>query len=901
MGLWKRRNRDDELDEEIRSHLHMAARDRIARGQNAKAAQQAARRELGNIGLIKEVTRDMWGWTFLERSAQDVRYGLRVLRRSPGYAAVAILSLALGIGANTAIFSLIDAVMLKSLPVRNPQELVTIGNPTRTGALSEGTGGNVEIFSYPFFERLRARNAVFTDVFARSRIERLEVAAANGSKAPGSGEATRCRFVTGNYFSVLGVSAGLGRTFTDSETRLPGAAPLIVISDGYWKRQFGRKTQAIGRTLVVNGSKFTIIGVTPPAFSGETVGAPADIWFPATMLAQASPGHDYLKNPQVHWLLLMGRLRTGVSLGQAAASVNVLGKQIFAELYKGKAPREEYAQLMRQKIEVSPGAKGFSRIRHDFSLPLMMLMGTVALVLLICCANVANLQLARAAGRRREMSLRLAVGAGRGRLLRQLVIESLLLAAAGAALALCFAVWASRLLLRLTSANNQLPVDVHLDGAVLLFTAGVAITAGLLFGLFPAWQSTRIDLVSGLKENKSGAGQGFAQSLGKALIVGQVTFSVVLLAGAGVCTHTLENLKRVDVGYAPSGLLLAQLDHKTAGYTGKSIDAVTRRLLDKLREIPGVEAATVSENGLFSGTDSASDAKIEGYISRSDESRGNQYDRVGPNYFQVVGTPVLAGRGILPQDVATSPLVAVINEKMAKFYFPHENPIGRHIIEGDSKPVPFTIVGVVRNAKQSKLREAIPRRYYSAYFQHTDDIDMVNLEIRTRMASAAFIGSVRRAIHDVDPHLAITSLESADQLIDDTLDQEKLVAKLSSFFGVLALVLAGVGLYGVMSYMTARRTMEIGIRMALGAEQKAVINLVLNETFRLVAIGLALGIGVSICLIRLLPGILFGLSPFDPVTLLAAAAAVVIACALAAFWPAWRASRVDPTVALRYE
>ncbi len=720
-------------------------------------------------------------------------------------------------------------------------------------------------------------------------------------RPPGNLEATRCRFVSGNYFSVLGVSAALGRTFTEQETRVPATAPVIVISDGYWKRRFARNPNALGRTVVVNGSKFTIIGVTPPAFSGETVGAPADVWFPATMLVQASPGHDYLKNSQVHWLLLMGRLKPGVSLGEAAASVNVLGKQIFAELYKGNSPREEYAQLMRQKIEVLPGAKGFSRIRHDFSLPLTMLMGTVALVLLICCANVANLQLARAASRRREMSLRLAVGAGRGRLLRQLVTESLLLAAAGAALALCFAVWASRLLLRLTSAKDRLPVDIHLDGVVLLFTAGLAVIAGLLFGLLPAWQSTRIDLVSGLKESKSGAGQGFAQSLGKALIVAQVIFSLVLLAGAGVCVHTLENLRSVDVGYAHSGLLLAELDHKTAGYTGKSIDAVTRRLLDKLRQIPGVEAATVSENGLFSGTDSSSDAKIEGYTSRSDESRANQYDRVGPNYFQVTGTRILAGRGIGPQDVMGSPLVAVINEKMAEFYFPHVNPIGRHIIEGESKPVAFTIVGVVRNAKEGKLREATPRRYYSAYFQHTDDIDMVNLEIRTRTASTVFMESVRRAIREVDPHLPITSLESADQLIDDTLDQEKLVAKLSSFFGVLALALAAVGLYGVMSYMTARRTVEIGIRMALGAEQKAVVNLVLKETFRLVAIGLAIGIVLSLCLIRLSPGILFGLSPFDPVTFLSATAAVVIACALAAFWPAWRASRTDPTIALRYE
>ncbi len=898
-----RRNRNRELDEEIQSHLNMAANDRRERGEDAVRASRSAQRELGNIELIKEVTRDMWSWRSLERLAQDVRYGLRVLRKSPGYATVAILSLALGIGANTAIFSLINAVMLRSLPVHDPQQLVTIGDPTRVSSLSDGSGARTDLFSYPFFERFRERNTVFSEIYATGRSEYLDIAASNGKTITKQGDRPSGRFVTGNYFTMLGVAPLLGRTFTQQETRVPGAAPVVVIGYGYWERQFARDPHIVGRAILVNGSPFTIIGVAPREFSGDIVGRPTDIWFPLTMHRQANPGYDFLNDPKTHWLLLMGRLKPGVSVGQAAAATDTVGKQILRELYLSNARPDKYRNLLQEKIPVAAGAKGFSRMRHDFSQPLLILMGVVGLVLLICCANVANLQLSRAAGRRREMSLRLAVGAGRFRLLRQLLTESLLLSLAGGALALVFAVWASHLLLRLVSGNASLPLDIQLDGSILFFTAAVAILSGLAFGLVPAWQSTRTDLVSSLRESTTGQSKGSSQILGKILIVAQVVFSMILLVGAGLFLRTLYNLENANVGYARNGLLLAEVDFKMAGYRGAQVGQLAQRLLERLRQLPGVQAVTVSENGLFSGTDSDSDSPIEGYTPHSDSDRSNHSDRVGPDYFRIVGTPILAGRGILPQDTENSVKVAVINQSMARFYFPRENPIGKHIFSGADRKVAYTIVGTVRDTKQSNLRELPPRRFYTCFFQPlaTDPIDEMNLEIRTQAQSGSLVESVRRAIKSVDPKLPIFSLKSADALIDDTLDQERLVAQLSSFFGGLALVLAAIGLYGVMSYMTVQRTTEIGIRMALGAERKTVIGMVLRETSLLVVTGLAIGALVSLGMSSLLRNMLFGLSSFAFVSMSAAALVIAFASALATFLPAWRASRVDPTVALRYE
>lgn len=899
----RRAHRDEDLDEEIRTHLRMAARDRMDRGESAQDASASAGREFGNRTLVKEVTRQMWGWTTFEQLLQDLRYALRILRKSPGFAAVAILSIALGIGVNTAIFSLIDAVMLKSLPVREPTQLVIVGDPTRTGALSEGPG-RADIFSYPFFERFRLQQNVFSDLYANARCEHLDVSLPDGTAIGTSEDRIRGRFVTGNFFSLLDVHPFIGRAFSEEEVRVPGSAPVVVISHGFWQRSFGDDASAVGRKLIVNGSSFTIIGVMPSEFAGDIVGAPTDIWFPITMQTQANPGHDYLKDPLVSWIVIMGRLKPGVSLAQADASVQGLAHRLIKDLYTGKHSAEGLRDLLNQKIEVTPGAKGFSRMRHDFAGPLIVLMGIVGIVLLICCANVANLQLARAAARGREMSLRLAIGAAQSRLVRQLLTESLVISILGASLGLMFALWGSELLLRVSYRGGP-SLNIRLDATILLFTAAVAVLSGLLFGLAPAVQARRLDLISALRENKAQPA-GLARAFGKALVVLQIVFSLVLLVSAGLFIRTLRNLQGLDVGYARNGLVLANLDFQTAGYTDKRINQLTSNLLEKIRQLPGVESASASENGLFSGTDSDSTVEVEGFVARSLTEKSNRSDRVAPDYFHTVGTPLLAGRGIASQDSPNAARVAVINEKMAHFYFPHENPVGRHLFESGPdgrNRVAITIVGVVRDVKQNQLRQPAPRRYYTPLLQHQPDdpIGALNLEIRTRANSAAILNPVRRAIKSVDPKLPILDLKTADELIDDDLDQEKLVAKLSAFFGVLAVLLAAIGLYGVMSYLTVRRTTEIGVRMALGARSQAVLRMVLGETVRLLAVGLIIGIACALLFASLLTKILFGLSPFDPMTTFCAALLITIAATAATYIPARRASRIDPIIALRYE
>lgn len=646
--------------------------------------------------------------------------------------------------------------------------------------------------------------------------------------------------------------------------------------------------------------------MTPPEFFGDIVGAPIDIWFPITMEAQANPGHDYLKSAGTSWLLLMGRRKPGVSESQAAAAVNVVGPQVFRDLLKSKAPDEDLRRLLQERIQVSSGAKGFSRVRHEFSLPLLILMGIVALVLLVCCANVANLQLARAVRRGREMGLRLAVGAGRARLVCQLLTESLFLSLMGGAAGILLAFWGIHLLLRLVSGSEKLPpLVVHLDGSILLFTAAVSILAGLLFGLAPAWQSTRLDLVSNLKESKSGQPEGIAKAFGKLLIVSQIVFSLMLLVGAGLFVRTLQNLENVDVGYARNGLLLVKVDFQTAGYKDAQINQLTRNLMDRLRRIPGVQAVTVSENGLFSGTDSNEDSdEIEGYTPHTYEDKVNRSDRVGPGYFKIVGTHVIQGRGIGVEDAERASKVVVINEAMARFYFPHSDPVGKHIFDGTGKDrVVYTIIGVVHDMKERQLREPAARRFYTSYFQHqaNDPVEAMNFEIRTGTRSAAIVGAVRRSLSAFNPGLPILGIQSADELINDDLRQERLVARLSGFFGVLALALAGIGLYGVMSYLTDRRTMEIGIRLALGAERASVMRMIVRDALTLVVVGLGIGIALSLLFARLLTQSLFGLSASDPVTILLSVAVITFVAIIAASLPAWRAARLDPVTALRCE
>ena len=877
--FFKRNRKDQDLEEEIASHLRMAEQD---------SGQDAARREFGNVGLVKEITREMWGWTSWERLWQDVRYALRVLRKNRGYTLTAVLSLALGIGANTAIFSLIDAIMLKSLPVHNPQELVSLGDPTAVQSVSQGSGGNVRLFSYPFYKRFRDSNGVFAGLYASGRSDRLDL--------KDQAEHPHARFVSNNYFTVLGVTPSQGRAF------LPEDREAVVISDDFWRRHYQDAADVAGRKLTINRRDFTIIGVAPPNFSGDVVGFETDLWFPIEAQPEANPGRDYRSNANAFWLQLMGRLKPGASLAQASTVLNTIGTAIIKEQAAPITLPDDLKKIDRQKIAVQSGAAGFSRIRHTYAPMLKILMALVGLVLLICCANVANLQMARAISRGREMGLRLAIGAGRGRLLRQLLTESFVLAAAGGLAALFFGYWISRLLLQFTARSNRLPLEPHLSGTALLFTAAVSALAVLIFGLAPALFATKGDVAGHLKETKTGRSKGNAQRFEKGLVALQIVLSLVLLYGSGLFIRTLQNLEKSSVGYRRENLLIAKLDPWASGYKDRQIGPLARNLTATFSSIPGVASVSFSENGLFSGTESGSENSIEGFTPRSPEDLLNASDKVGPKYFSTIGVPILAGREIGPEDTAQSPSVAVINEAMAHFYFKNREAIGRRISDADGKH-PMTIVGVVGVAKQGDLREPARRRLYTPFLQSREDdpIDVLHFEIRTLANAGDIETSLRQAVHKVDGALLEPAIDRVQTLIDDDLEQEQLIAKLSSFFSGLALVLASIGLYGVMSYLTARRTTELGVRMALGATRASVVGLIFREAFAMAATGLIAGAACAFAVGKLTATSLYGVNAFDPLTVASASVIICAAAFLAAWFPAQRASRVDPIVALRTE
>jgi predicted permease len=900
-SLFLHRRVEAELHAELAFHLEQQTAEYVAAGMSPDAARHAAMRSLGPLSRIEEECRDMRRTRWLETFFQDLRYALRSLRRSPAFTFVAALSLALGIGANTAIFSLLDALLLRALPVRAPERLVAVGDPSRTGGTSEGSL-RADLFSLPMYRELRDKNAVFSGLYASGRTGRLAVGA---DRSAGKAETARGRLVSGNFFSVLGVSAFRGRTFTAEDDRSPGAAPWVVISYDYWRRRFAADPGAVGRAITLNGYPFTIIGVTPPEFFGDVVGTSTDVWIPLLMQRQVNPGRDYLDRWDAMWLLLMGRLRPGVSLAQARSSLGSLFAQILATRAGGAIPANLLPASPKDlRLEVTPGGSGFSYLRRQFSRPLSTLMAIVALVLLIACANVANLLLERATGRQKEISVRLALGAGRLRLVRQLLTESLVLAVLGGALGVLFAYWADAALLNLIGVAGSPALDVRPNLRVLGFTAAVSLAAGVLFGLVPALRATRVALAPALKESSrslaGGAGAGRRWPLSKILAVTQLAVSLLLLVGAGLFVRTLVNLQRLDLGFRRAGLLMLRLDPVAAGYPRERLGDFAEQLLGRLQAVPGVTAVTLSENGLFSGTESDTSIAISGRPPLPERDANAAYDRVAPDYFRVVGVPILLGRGIAAQDGAGAPPVAVINESMARFYFPKQNPLGQRFAATDAADRVFEIVGVSRDVRDHELRGDVPRRFYTPLRQSAASLSAFNFEIRAR-DPRALAEPVRGAVRDFDPRLAILDLAPVTANIGESIRDERLVAKLSAVFGVLALLLAALGLYGVISYAISRRTNEIGIRMALGASHGKVLWMVLRETLLLALAGAVLGALAIVAAARVVASRLFGLSAYDPPTLAAATAVLVLVAIVAGAIPGSRAARVDPTEALRYE
>jgi len=839
---------------------------------------------------------------------QDLRYGVRMLMKKPGFTLIIVLTLSLGIGANTAIFTVINAVLLRALPVKDPQRLVFLSNPNRHGINSEETGDR-RLFAYHEFEWLRDHNQVFSGVIAAHSASPALPVTVDGAAQNGETERASVSLVSGAYFSVLGVNAALGRTFTEEVDKTSGPDPVAVISYSYWKNRFALDPSVIGRRLRVRQIAFDIIGVAAPEFSGETVGRSPDVWVPlTTRTVELYAGEGALAPPRdvknkFMSLQVMARLRDGVTLDQAQSGVNVTLRQLL-QSEAGQLAADERAGYLNQRIALVNGVRGASTLRTRFVEPLLILMGLVGLVLLIACANVANLLLARAASRGPEMAVRVALGAGRWRLMRQLLTESALLAALGGAFGLLLAQWADALLLRLVSSGSApIPLDLHPDAYALGFTLGVSALTGILFGLAPAFRAARVDVHAALKGGARGAAGGGGNTgrapAGKILVVGQVAMSLISLIIAGLFARSFQKLTRIDLGYDGAQLLQFNISPNPA-----TANQLHRELLQRLRAIPGVRGASLSLSGLFNGVSLDADISVEGQAVASGQRMSAICDYVGPSYFSTVGIPILAGREIGPQDEDNAPLVGVINQTMAGAYFGRTNPIGRRIrASAPYGTLGFVVVGVVADSKRDDLRESTESCFYVPYFhaaRHPNFAWAVN-EARIAGDAAAAVLAIRAAIKETAPSMDMPEIRVVNELVNQSITTERVIAQLSGFFGLVALLLACIGLYGVMSYNVASRTNEIGVRLALGAHPRDVFKLIARQGMTLVLIGVVTGLSAAFAMTRLIASLLYGLSPIDSTTFAVVTLSLLGVASLACYVPARRAAKVDPLVALRHE
>ena len=859
---------------------------------------------------------------------QDLRYASRLIRRSPGFSAVIVLSLALGIGVNTAIFSLVDAVLIRSLPVKDPGSLVLLRwsarqtetmavRATRGTSSREGGRTTTTSFSYDVFDQFLSRREVFSTLFASAAAGRITMVVDRDTSV------VDAQYVSGNYFSGLGVGATAGRAIGDEDDRL-SAPPVAVISSSLWKRRFGGDAAAIGKAITVNGHPRTVIGVAPAEFFGIQPGDAPDLWVPLAAKGELEPADLPARDASFWWLVLMGRLAPGVTDAQARAAldpglgdaVNGEGRpRTAAQLARLRALQEldaregrpPSAAQDRAHLTLLPGRQGPDRLRARFSSSLFVLMGIVGLVLLVACANVASLLLARATARRREIAIRLAIGAGRARLIRQLLTEGLMLAGLGGALGLLGAVWGSdALAATMASGETHFAIDSTPNATVLIFTAAISMATGVLFGVVPAFRATRTDLAPDLAARTAtdGAGQRLRLGLGRSLVVVQVALSVLLVVGAGLFVRTLVNLQRADLGIDRSNVLLFRLAPGTAGYEGQRLMTLYDRVLDSVSGLAGVRSASFSRSALISHSISRTSLEIDG-TEGSSLKLHDQIDvstnTVAPRFAETMGMPLVAGRDFGPQDTATSPVVVLVNETMARRFFGTPNPVGRAFNFEGRAPQRWTVIGVVRDAKYSSVREDIPPTVYYLYRQRLTRLGEVAFEVRTAGDPLALVPAIRRLVREADVNLPLIDVKTQTAQIDETLFTERMFARLSALFAGLALALACVGVYGLLAYAVTRRTAEIGIRVALGAQRRDVVWMILREALVLAGLGVAIGVPAALAATRVLKTMLFGLQPHDPATLAASALLLVGVAAAAGFIPAHRASRVEPVVALRYE
>jgi predicted permease len=902
--LVRRRQLDRDLEEEMTFHLALREARYQAAGAAEHEAQTAARREFGNVAAFKENCRDMWTFVSLENIWQDLRFALRTLSKEPGFTAMAIVSLGLGIGANTAVFTLVNDLLLKTIPVEDPDHLISFGKAEGAGVMG-GLTGQVDIFPYSFYRQTESNREVFRGVAAYGSFAVRMGVRPEGSSSATAEQATGS-LVSGEYFRVLGIQPLLGREIGPQDAEAPGSQAVAVLSYDYWQRQFSSDSTVLGKTIVVNGTPFAVVGVMPPKFYGMALDdRPPDLWLPITMQEKVMLRPSLVERNGPYWLHMVGRLQPGVSLAQAQEWLSIQLRRYMTDEEGSGVRADRKQEIQAVSVELEPGGRGVSYLRGQFAEPLQILMGVVVLVLLIACANLANFFLAKIATRQHEITTRLALGAGVSRIVRQMLTETLTIAFVGGALGLLLSAWGTRALISFVARGAvRTPFDPNPDLRVLSFTFGVSLLTGLLFGLGPAWRASRMSVNSGLRAgSRSVAGGGIRSGrfpLSKILVTVQVALSLTLLVGAGLFVRTIKNLENQSFGFSRSNVLAVDLDVRLAGYTPTHLNSLYGRLLGKVGTLPGVKSASLS--GLPPLADGSWDLMIlvRGHVQQPHEDLSSSINSVTSRYFETAGIPLVAGRFLGPGDLLGASRVAIVNQAMAKHFFPQGDALGKYItVVGDT---PWQVVGIVKDGKYKSAREASRAMVYLPLEQLTgEDLYAHCLLVRTSGDPSQMSAALRQAITQVDGNIPVVSVRTLAEEVDRSMAREQLISRLSSFFSLLALLLACIGLYGVMSYNVVRRANEIGIRMALGAKAGEVLWMVLRETVVLLLVGIAIGVPVTLAATRYVESQLFGLSSFDPLTVAGAVLSIAVVTVAAGYLPARRATKVDPLVALRYE
>ncbi len=925
--LARRRGKEDRLTAELRFHLEEEADERREAGLPEEEARWAVRRELGNLGIVREETRAAWGWTLLEQLLQDLRYAARGIPRNPAFTILAALSLALGIGANTAIYSFMDALLMRRLPVADPESLVTLkwhvtGKKSLEESVVDHVSGSIDddprmghtasIFPYPAFELLRKSTDTLAVLLAYHPARKLNI------MIQGQAEVTDGEYVSGDYFRGLGLAPAAGRLITGDDDRV-GAPAVAVLSYAFAQRRYGNAASAAGRPLLIDNIPFTAIGVAPPEFFGVDPAKAPDFYLPMHADLLLNPERGFGANPAAryldehyYWIEMMGRLRPGVTMTQAQAALGTAFEQWVATTAASHRERKNLPQFLLQE-----GASGLDNLRREYSQPMYILLAMTGLILAIACANIANMLLSRATARSREMAVRLSIGAGRWRVIRQLLTESLLLASIGGAAGILFAMWGVRLLtLLLASGSNGFPLHADLNWRVLTAAAALTTITGLLFGLAPALQATRVDVMPALKETRAGERRRRARlrfSLGHILAVSQIAISLLLLAAAGLFVRTLSNLQSLDMGFHRENILVFKLNARQAGHRDPEILSFYANLAKRFAAIPGVRSAAAANSPLIGdgawawpvvplGKQPPAHAPT-GYGSGMADT-ATRVLATGPGFFNTMRIPLLAGREFDARDRLGSPPVAIVNEAWMKANIEGRNPIGQRVVSlgPGLKPREMEIIGVAKNARYEELTGKFPAIVYMPFEQNLNvPVEEMTFLLRTAGDPLTYANAVRQIVHQADARIPVTNLGTQAARIDAEMSEQILFARLCTGFAMLALAIACVGLYGTMSYAVARRTGEIGIRMALGARRGTVVWMVMRDVAILAAAGLAIGVPAALGAAKLVESLLFEVKPYDPRALTVAVAILLSAALLAGYAPARRASRIDPMTAVRHD